>query len=246
MSAVPRVVVVTGPKGSGKSTLIKVLYPELPVRFTEPYIYRVYEVQKGLKVVEVQDKEEALRVLLAAPPWRISVGIMLVEAAQQVRANPLMVNLIATAQAKALVLSKADKASSESVLEARREAERLRLEFFSVSSVTGQGVEELRRWVETGERPEAAPPQPAAAPTARPPPVQPLILVDVVPVPSGKEPRAGELSEEEIRFLRLCDGKKPLSEVASTLGITYGRAKSIADKLFSAGYLSQLRVATRA
>ncbi|MEM4411372.1 MAG: hypothetical protein QXO66_00825 [Thermofilum sp.] len=245
MSAAQKVIVVAGPKGAGKSTLIKALFPELPVRFAEPFLYRVYETSKGCRIVEVQAKDEALRVLLAAPPWRISVGIALVDATQQVAVNPLVVSLFAEAPAKALVLNKADQAPPERVREAQREAERLGMEFFALSAASGQGVEELRAWIQTGERPRAAPPAPAPAPLAPPPSRTAPFPVDLVPVPSGKEPRKGELSEEELRFLRACDGERSLSELASALGLPYGKAKSIVDKLFFTGYLRELRVRSR-
>lgn len=250
--AARKVILIAGPKGSGKSTLIKALFPELPVRFTEPFLYRVCKISEDFCVVEVQAKDEALRVLLAAPPWRISVGIMLVDAAQWAPVNQLMLKLVALAPARALVLNKADQATSDMVREVQREAERLGMEFFLVSAVTGQGLEELRKWIETGERPRAElpapttpPPLPATAPAFPPPPQRAPVPVDVIPVPGRREPKEGELSEEELVFLRMCDGRRSLSEIASLLGLSYGKAKGIADKLYATRYLGELRVVTR-
>ncbi len=61
-----------------------------------------------------------------------------------------------------------------------------------------------------------------------------------VPVPSGKKPDPRKLSEEEWRFLALCDGKRSLREIAGLLGITYQEARLLAEKMRSRGYLREV------
>lgn len=228
---------VAGPKGSGKSTLIKALFPELPVRFTEPPIYRVYEAGREVKVVEVPGRADAVRLLLAAPPWKISVGLLLVDGSQQPKADPNLLPLVLAAPQKALVLAKLDLASLENVERARAEAHRLDLDFFAVSAATGQGIPELLEWIMTGARPK---------PSEAPPPkaeerVPALPVVDVVPVPTPKPPARATLTPEEEVVLKACDGRRSITEIARELGVSPATVKSVVDKLFSKGFIKELK-----
>jgi energy-coupling factor transporter ATP-binding protein EcfA2 len=233
---VSKVLLVAGPKGSGKSTLIKALFPELPVRFTEPPIYRVYEASQGVKVVEVPGRADVARLLLAAPPWKVSVGLLLADGSQQPRADPELLPLVLAAPQKALVLTKLDLASPEAIERARAEAQKVDLDFFTVSATTGQGVPELLQWIMTGARPKP--------PEAPQPKVEerraPVLLVDVVPVPSPRPPRAALSPEEEV-VLKACDGRKSIAEIAMELGTSPAAVKGVVDKLFSKGFIKELK-----
>uniref|UniRef100_A0A7C4BA53 Uncharacterized protein n=1 Tax=Thermofilum pendens TaxID=2269 RepID=A0A7C4BA53_THEPE len=228
-----KVLVVAGPKGSGKSTLIKALFPELPVRFTEPPIYRVYEAGQGVRVVEVPGRADTVRLLLAAPPWKISVGLLLVDSSQQPKADPGLLPLVLAAPQKALVLTKLDLASPESIELARAEAQRLDLDFFAVSATTGQGVPQLLEWITTGAKPKLPPLREERRAPAPP--------VDVVPVPSPRPPARATLSPEEEAVLKACDGRKSITEIARELGASPAAVKSVVDKLFSKGFIKELK-----
>ena len=231
-----KVLLVAGPKGSGKSTLIKALFPELPVRFTEPPIYRVYEAGQGVKVVEVPGRADVARLLLAAPPWKVSVGLLLADGSQQPRADPELLPLVLAAPQRALVLTKFDLASPETIERARAEAQKVDLSFFAVSATTGQGVPELLQWIMTGARPKP--------PEAPQPKVEerraPVLLADVVPVPSPRPPRAALSPEEEV-VLKACDGRKSIAEIAMELGTSPAAVKGVVDKLFSKGFIKELK-----
>lgn len=67
-----------------------------------------------------------------------------------------------------------------------------------------------------------------------------LETVREVPVPSTRPPDVRRLSREEWRFLALCDGRRSLREIAGLLGIPYQRARLIAEKLRSEGYLEEV------
>lgn len=231
-----KVLLVAGPKGSGKSTLIKALFPELPVRFTEPPIYRVYEAGQGVKVVEVPGRADVVRLLLAAPPWKVSVGLLLADGSQQPRADPELLPLVLAAPQKALVLTKLDLASPEAIERARAEAQKVDLDFFTVSATTGQGVPELLQWIMTGARPKPPEtPQPKVEERRAP-----VLLVDVVPVPSPRPPRAALSPEEEV-VLKACDGRKSIAEIAMELGTSPAAVKGVVDKLFSKGFIKELK-----
>jgi energy-coupling factor transporter ATP-binding protein EcfA2 len=233
---VSKVLLVAGPKGSGKSTLIKALFPELPVRFTEPPIYRVYEASQGVKVVEVPGRADVVRLLLAAPPWKVSVGLLLADGSQQPRADPELLPLVLAAPQKALVLTKLDLASPEAIERARAEAQKVDLDFFTVSATTGQGVPELLQWIMTGARPKPPEtPQPKVEERRAP-----VLLVDVVPVPSPRPPRAALSPEEEV-VLKACDGRKSIAEIAMELGTSPAAVKGVVDKLFSKGFIKELK-----
>lgn len=231
-----KVLLVAGPKGSGKSTLIKALFPELPVRFTEPPIYRVYEAGQGVKVVEVPGRADVVRLLLAAPPWKVSVGLLLADGSQQPRADPELLPLVLAAPQKALVLTKLDLASPEAIERARAEAQKVDLDFFTVSATTGQGVPELLQWIMTGARPKPPEtPQPKVEERRAP-----VLLADVVPVPSPRPPRAA-LSPEEEMVLKACNGRKSITEIAMELGTSPAAVKGVVDKLFSKGFIKELK-----
>jgi energy-coupling factor transporter ATP-binding protein EcfA2 len=233
---VSKVLLVAGPKGSGKSTLIKALFPELPVRFTEPPIYRVYEAGQGVKVVEVPGRADVVRLLLAAPPWKVSVGLLLADGSQQPRADPELLPLVLAAPQKALVLTKLDLASPEAIERARAEAQKVDLDFFTVSATTGQGVPELLQWIMTGARPKPPEtPQPKVEERRAP-----VLLADVVPVPSPRPPRAA-LSPEEEMVLKACNGRKSITEIAMELGTSPAAVKGVVDKLFSKGFIKELK-----
>jgi len=243
---VSKVLLVAGPKGSGKSTLIKALFPELPVRFTEPAIYRVYEAGQGVKVVEVPGRADVVRLLLAAPPWKVSVGLLLADGSQQPRADPELLPLVLAAPQRALVLTKLDLASPEAIERARAEAQKVDLDFFTVSATTGQGVPELLQWIMTGARPKPleAPQPEAEERKALQPKVEerraPVLLADVVPVPSPRPPRAALSPEEEV-VLKACDGRKSIAEIAMELGTSPAAVKGVVDKLFSKGFIKELK-----
>jgi len=234
---VSKVLLVTGPKGSGKSTLIKALFPELPVRFTEPPIYRIYEASQAMRVVEVPGRADAVRLLLAAPPWKVSVGLLLVDGSQQPRADLDLLPLVLAAPQRALVLTKLDLASSESVKLARAEAQKIDLDFFAVSAVTGQGIPELLGWITTGAKPKPPEaPQPKVEEK-----IAPMFLADVIPVPSPRPPARATLSPEEEAVLKACDGRKSITEIARELGVSPAAVKGAVDKLFSKGFIKELK-----
>jgi energy-coupling factor transporter ATP-binding protein EcfA2 len=231
--ALQEVVLVVGAKGSGKSTLIKALFPELAVEPGEARPYRLYELGGGLHVAEVCGSPDALgALLLSKPAWKLLAALVLVDGAAEPRVDGRALALASGAPARALVLTKADAAPPERVEEAKALAARVGFEFFAVSAAKGIGVGELRRWL-AGALP--------AAPAARALPAQ-RFRFDVIPVPAPGALEAGGLGGEELEVLKLCDGRRSAGEIARALGLPYGRVRGILDELRMRGYLQALLV----
>jgi len=231
--ALQEVVLVVGAKGSGKSTLIKALFPELAVEPGEARPYRLYELGGGLHVAEVCGSPDALgALLLSRPAWKLLAALVLVDGAAEPRVDGRALALASGAPARALVLTKADAAPPELVEETKALAARVGFEFFAVSAAKGIGVGELRRWL-AGALP--------AAPAARTLPAQ-RFRFDVIPVPAPGALEAGGLGGEELEVLKLCDGRRSAGEIARALGLPYGMVRGILDELRMRGYLQALLV----
>jgi len=225
---VRRAILVVGPPGSGKSTLIRSLFPGIPPP-SQLGPLQVYEVAEGLCVAEARAPSDA--VLLAGPGWRLEACVVLIDGGSA-QADLRALALAAAAPRRALVLSKADVATDRARGEARALASRFRLELFEVSALRGTGVGELRSWLLGAPRAE-----PRAAPG---------LAVDLVPLPQPEPPSAEGLSEVERRILALCDGRRSLLELAEALGIPYGEARRAVDRLYAMGYLGGFSVKVRA
>lgn len=239
-----KLVVFTGPKGSGKSSLIKALFPELSVRFDEPAYYRDYLASGGLAVREVASRAEALELVLTAlARWRISVGVLVVDASKPIEGavDPRFLMIIDRAERRCVVASKVD-ASETYVSEVRKLAQERGLELFAASPKTGAGIEDLKSWIITGQRrevPEAALAQARVAP--------PPLLVDLIPVPVRvthmyqKAPDRSMLTDEEREVLELCDGVRGIWEIAAMTGRSYGEVKKIVDSLVVKGFIATFK-----
>lgn len=227
------VVLVVGAKGSGKSTLIKALFPELAVEAGEARPYRLYELGGGLHVAEVCGSPDALgALLLSRLAWKPLASLVLVDGAADLRVDGRALALASGAPSRALVLTKVDAAPPERVEAAKALAARVGFQFFAVSAAKGVGVEELRKWLE-----RALP----AALAARPPSVR-RFRFDVIPVPAPGALEAGGLSGEELEVLKLCDGRRSAWEIAQALGLPYGRVRGVIGGLRMRGYVQALLV----
>lgn len=165
---------VVGAKGSGKTTLIKALFPGLEADFSEKKPYRLYELPGGLYVAEVCGSPDSLgSLLLSKPAWRLRAGLVLVDGASGVRADGRALALAAGAPLRAIVLTKADVSPPERIEEARALAARVGFEFFAVSATKNVGIDKLRGWL-AGTVPVV---QPTARPQGR------HFRVDVIPIP---------------------------------------------------------------
>jgi len=231
-----KLIVFTGSKGSGKSSLIKALFPELDVRFDEPPYYRDYMLAGGLAVREIAGRKDTLEIITTvASRWNISVGLLVADSLRPIEsiAEPLFLAVIGGAERKTLVANKIDEPQSR-VQDLEKLASERGLEFFAVSSRTGEGVEDLKTWILTGER------------RVKPKPLQPTILrppypVDLIPVVARKIPDKSRLTQEELEIFELCDGKRSMSEIALRTGRSYGDVKKIIDLLMAKGFIDTLK-----
>ncbi len=224
---------VVGAKGSGKTTLIKALFPGLEADFSEKKPYRLYELPGGLYVAEVCGSPDSLgSLLLSKPAWRLRAGLVLVDGASGVRADGRALALAAGAPLRAIVLTKADVSPPERIEEARALAARVGFEFFAVSATKNVGIDKLRGWL-AGTVPVV---QPTARPQGR------HFRVDVIPIPLPGALDAGGLSGEEAEVMKLCDGRRSAGEIALALGMPYGKVRGIISVLRMRGYVQALLV----
>lgn len=229
-----KAVIITGAKGSGKSTLIKTLFPHLDVDFSEVAPYKAYDLSEELVVAEVCCTPETLNKLLFKRfPWKLHAGLILVDGSRDLRVDGRSAALISDAPLRALVLTKAEDAVSSRVEAAKALATRLKFEYFSVSSFQNTGIDELREWVLTGRRP---PPKPKIFES-----IQLVLAIDLVPVLAAGQLDKEVLSEHERNVLKLCDGKRGILDIAKELGLHPGRVRSVVDGFLVKGYLKDLR-----
>jgi len=227
------VFLIVGAKGSGKTTLIKALFPGLEVDFSEKKPYRLYELPGGLHVAEVCGSPDSLgSLILSKPAWRLRAGLVLVDGATGVRADGRALALAAGAPLRAIVLTKADVSPPEHIEEARTLAARVGFEFFAVSTTKNLGIEKLRGWL-AGTIPAV---KPAAQPQWR------HFRVDVIPIPLPGALDLGGLSGEEAEVMKLCDGRRSAGEIALALGMPYGKVRGVISALRMRGYVQALLI----
>jgi hypothetical protein len=173
----------------------------------------------------------------AIAKWNINVGLLVVDSSRPLEgvAEPRFLAVIERAEKKALVANKVDEQGSQ-VAELGKFALEKGLEFFGVSTKTGVGIEELKKWITTGEKIVKTMPTPVPPPVPKPP-----LPIDLVPVVAKKTPDKSRLTQEELEVLELCDGKRSISEIAMKTGKSYGEIKKIVDKLMYLGYLETFK-----
>jgi len=101
------------------------------------------------------------------------------------------------------------------------------------------GIEELKKWITTGEKIGKTMPKPVPPPVPKPP-----LPIDLVPVVAKKTPDKSRLTQEELEVLELCDGKRSISEIAFKTGKSYGDVKKIIDSLMVKGFIETLKTKT--
>ena len=170
-----------GSKGSGKSSLIKALFPQLEVDYSEPRFYRDYFVGEGRYVRELSGSEETIRFLLPAmSKWRVSKAVVVLDLSKKESLSWAVGTMPLLGWEYLLVGNKADLPELEvKVEDVRSLAERRGAKLFVVSALTGEGTEVLRR-VLVGEIPLEEVPKPPAPPRVeRVPAVAILSLIHI-------------------------------------------------------------------
>jgi len=229
-----------GLKGSGKSSLISALFPDLEVNFEEPEYYRDYMVGEWHYIREVSGKDETIRLLLpATSKWRVERAVMVFDLSRKESFSWAMRTMPLLGWRFLLVGNKSDLPERMiSLSEASSLAEREGAKLFIVSALTGDGVEELKRAL-MGEIPleeVSVPPTPVPAPALR---------RDYLPIPLDHSPSTDGLSEIEIKLLGLIDGKKTAFELSQELGTEIRTIQIYLKRLQAKGKIKDLKLVVR-
>jgi len=229
-----------GLKGSGKSSLISALFPDLEVNFEEPEYYRDYMVGEWHYIREVSGKEETIRLLLpATSKWRVERAVMVFDLSRKESFSWAIGTMPLLGWRFLLVGNKSDLPERMiSLSEASSLAEREGAKLFIVSALTGDGVEELKRAL-MGEIPleeVSVPPTPVPAPALR---------RDYLPIPLDHSPSTDGLSEIEIKLLGLIDGKKTAFELSQELGTEIRTIQIYLKRLQAKGKIKDLKLVVR-
>lgn len=206
-----RFIVFAGPKGSGKSTLIRQVLG-LSVVPDEPDYYRVYELRGNVVVAELSGRKEAQSVLsYILSRWNIEHAILVLDASRPrtIDEYDSFSEPLRLSKMKCVVLNKVDACSRDLIKCVEKVANTLNATFFATSCLTGEGIDALSSWL--GARVE----RPSETYVGR-------------IVPSLKQPytynikrdsdRLG-LTDMDLKILRLVDGKKDVDEISRALGL---------------------------
>jgi DNA-binding CsgD family transcriptional regulator len=226
-----------GLKGSGKSSLIAALFPDLEVNFKEPEYYRDYMISEWHYIREVSGKEETVRLLLpATSKWRVEKAVVVFDLSRRESLSWAMGTMSLLEWRFLLVGNKSDLPEREiSLSEASSLAERRGARLFIVSALTGDGVEGLKRAL-IGEIPPEevrVPPTPVPAPALR---------RDYLPIPLEHSPSTDGLSDVELRLLELIDGKRTALELSKELGVELRVVQIYLKRLHAKGKIKDLRL----
>lgn len=222
-----------GLRGSGKSSIISALFPELEVNFEEPEYYRDYVVGEWGYIREVSGKEETIRLLLpATSKWKVERAVMIFDLSRRESFSWAMVTMPLLGWKFLLVGNKSDLPDRMvSLSEASSLAEREGTKLFIVSALTGYGVEELKRAL-MGEIPLEEVPTPT-------------LRRDYLPIPLEHPPSTDGLNEIEIKLLELIDGKKTAFELSQELGADIRTVQIYLKRLQAKGRIRSLKLVVR-
>ncbi len=242
MSSRDPLIVFLGPKDSGKSSLIKAVFPELDVIESEPTYFRNYRYE-SFTIREVSGRMEVVDFLRSASVlWDIDTAIIVADASNldSLREAYRMSPLVANSRRKALVLNKIDQAAEGAVKEGRKYAERLGCEYFPASCRTGEGISSLSSWIRGVK--VVAPPKPRR---------------EIIPIPGAGIPKLDErlytdyelkvlmpgkdLDDLDRRILSLVDGERTAREIADTIGLTYHEMLARLRRLRAKGYIKDIK-----
>jgi len=242
-----------GMKGSGKSSLIAALFPGLQVDYKEPEYYKDYMVENRLYIREMSGKDETIRILLPAmSKWRVGRAIAVFDFSKKEslfwidRIMPLVNwNFL-------LIGNKSDISEKEvSLEEASSLAESRGTKLFIVSTLTGEGIEELKREL-LGEAPveSVTPFEEVTAPKEDSTPQQitvPTLVPrkDYLPIPFKIPPDTEGLSEIEIQLFELIDGKRTAFELAEELGLDLRTVQIYLKKFHAEGRIKDLKLVVK-
>ena len=245
MSTVRRkIILFTGSKDSGKTTLIGKIFNIEKLSFEEPTYYKDYIIDHENVIREIAGRREVVNILrMVTRLWNIDRVIVVADASRvSTIYESLEMSSIFNSDKKCLVLNKIDEADEKSISVAEQITKNRNIRLFMVSCKTGEGLKNLSLWIQE---------ETIIAHKAQ-------HTKDIVPVPSAKIPLniRPDMSIEELRdilpqnelddidrqILSLIDGKRTVSNICKILSLSKFETAVRIRKLKNKGYIKELKI----
>ncbi len=234
-----------GPKGSGKSSLMKALIPSLNVDFEEARYYRDYKVGDNLYFREVEGKMDAIDIVrLTFPRWNVKALVVVADSSRPDTVSKAygMVITLGRTENIAFVLNKTDLETEEARQLAVEVSSKLGATLFEVSCKDGAGIGKLRSWLGLEEIAVIS----ERAAEARGGRIVPIPLPDI-PREEGElrkylDEKKIKVDDTDIALLLLVDGERTVDEIAETMGLKKFNALVRLKRLTSLGLIKELAI----
>ena len=238
-------IVFVGPKGSGKSSLMKALVPNLNVKFEEARYYRDYKVDDNLYFREVGGKMDAIDIVrLTFPRWNVKALVVVADSSRPDTVSEAygIVTALGITGNIAFVLNKADLGAEEARQLAVEVSSRLRATLFEVSCKDGAGIGKLRSWLGLEEIAVIS----ERAAEARGGRIVPIPLPDI-PREEGElrkylDEKKIKVDDTDITLLLLVDGEHTVDEIAETMSLKKFDTLVRLKRLASLGLIKELAI----
>lgn len=233
-----KLIIFVGDKGVGKSSLIKALFPEVEVDYSEPHFFRDYEVGEDLYAREVRGEPEIVDILVhSAKMWGIEKALLIFDLSNSDTLSNMdkWYSLIPPGVDILLIGNKSDLERRISEEELNILSRSFNTEILIVSAKTGEGLRglaeklavpfkrEIRK--EIVERVEKK-----------------TVHMDYLPIPLDVRPSLDGLSDIEIKILKLVDGTKGAREIAEILNLEPHMLLVFLKRLHAKGKIKDLQV----
>ncbi len=230
--------VFVGDKGVGKSSLIKALFPEVEVDYSEPRFFRDYKVEENLYAREIRGEPEIVDVLVhSAKMWRIEKAFLIFDLSNPDTLSNVnkWYSLIPPGVDILLIGNKSDLERKVSEEELNILSRSFNTEILVVSAKTGDGIKELTEKL-------AIPVKREVREEAVKRVEEEAIHIDYLPIPLDVRPSLEGLSEIEIEILKLVDGAKGAREIAKILNLEPHTLLIFLKRLHAKGKIKDLQV----
>lgn len=258
-----------GARNSGKSSLIKSLFPEIDVNFEEPILVRNYLYNNNV-IREFSGKTTDLDFIKIKSGWEIDVAVLLLDPTSNDSMQVLksVENIWSIAPTKVFVVTKAKSATEDFLRKARSFAEEHGGTLFVVDLEDSASLRDLKDFLrdllgkEMAEKPAQPMPEKAEKVEEAKPskPAEKERTENIYRFVPKKSPLAYEefivrakrsleqldvglegLDETDLKILSMCDGYTAVDEIAENIGISVEEVEEKLEKLKQKGFIREIR-----